>query len=198
MPVSNTQVLTLALAAVLVAGTLDSAAARHRKQSVRTGSTPEAAFRSELVPMENGVPVIMKGYRPPRLTPAGVAAATARRPRCENPARQQHLHSAAQSVSLFEQQPARRGADPAGTRALQPATDHHLQRSGEQCHPCLSAGEGHRQQSARPAGVYSPAPDEIRHLLYPQDIKGRCGRGPAIGLGRFVPAHDWLADLSER
>jgi hypothetical protein len=70
MPVSNTQVLTLALAAVLVAGTLDSAAARHRKQSVRTGSTPEAAFRSELVPMENGVPVIMKGYHPPRLTPA--------------------------------------------------------------------------------------------------------------------------------
>ena len=68
MRVSKTKVLTLTFAAILVVGTLDAAAARHRKHPVRTGAS-DAGFWSELVPMENGVPVIMKGYHPPRPAP---------------------------------------------------------------------------------------------------------------------------------
>jgi hypothetical protein len=72
MPVSKTKVLTLALAAVLVVGTLDAAAARHRRHSVRSTShvvrsDPESTFWRGMVPMENGTPVIMKGYHPPKL-----------------------------------------------------------------------------------------------------------------------------------
>jgi hypothetical protein len=70
MPVLNTKFLTLTLSAMLVLGTLDSAIARHRKhqqpQRAVTHSSSEAAFWGNLVPMENGVPVIMKGYHPPR------------------------------------------------------------------------------------------------------------------------------------
>ena len=79
MPVSKTKVLTLTFAAILVVATLDAAAARHRKHPVRTGSA-EAAFWSELVPMENGVPVIMKGYHPPGLTPEAQPRQRADRP----------------------------------------------------------------------------------------------------------------------
>ena len=79
MPVSKTKVLTLTFAAILVVATLDAAAARHRKHQVRTGSA-EAAFWSELVPMENGVPVIMKGYHPPGLTPEAQPRQRADRP----------------------------------------------------------------------------------------------------------------------
>ena len=68
----NTKVLTLALAAILALGTLDAASARSKKHpakhSARTG-TAESAFWGHLVPMENGTPVIMRGYHPPRLTP---------------------------------------------------------------------------------------------------------------------------------
>ena len=67
MPVSNTKVLTLALAAVLALGTLDAASARSKKHPAKTG-TAESAFWGNLVPMENGTPVIMRGYHPPRLT----------------------------------------------------------------------------------------------------------------------------------
>jgi len=75
MLVSKTKVLTLALAAVLVVGTLDAAAARHRRHSVFIShhtvvrsTSPESAFWSG-IPVENGTPVIMKGYHPPRVTP---------------------------------------------------------------------------------------------------------------------------------
>jgi hypothetical protein len=67
MPMPNTRVLTLALAAILALGTLDAASARSKKQSARTGSA-ESAFWGSLVPVENGIPVIMKGYHPPRST----------------------------------------------------------------------------------------------------------------------------------
>jgi hypothetical protein len=76
MPVPNTKVLTLALAAVLLVGTLDAAAARHRRHVARfvshhtvvRSTSPESAFWSG-IPVENGTPVIMKGYHPPRVTP---------------------------------------------------------------------------------------------------------------------------------
>ena len=73
MPVSNTKVLTLALAAVLVVGTLDAAAARHRRHRPSTipvirSSSPESTFWSG-IPVENGTPVIMKGYHPPKVGP---------------------------------------------------------------------------------------------------------------------------------
>jgi hypothetical protein len=71
MPVSNAKVLTLALAAVLVMATLDAAAARHRRHvshhTVIRYSSPESTFWSG-IPVENGTPVIMKGYHPPKLT----------------------------------------------------------------------------------------------------------------------------------
>jgi hypothetical protein len=72
MLVLNTKVLTLALAAVLVVGTLDAAAARHRRHvthhTVIRSSSPESTFWSG-IPVENGTPVIMKGYHPPRVAP---------------------------------------------------------------------------------------------------------------------------------
>jgi len=71
MLVRHTTVLTLALAAILALGTLDAASARSKKHPAKppakTGSA-ESAFWGNLVPMENGTPVIMKGYHPPRLT----------------------------------------------------------------------------------------------------------------------------------
>ena len=49
---------------------MDAATARHRKHSVRIYSahtnSAESAFWSGLVPVENGTPVIMKGYHPPK------------------------------------------------------------------------------------------------------------------------------------
>jgi hypothetical protein len=63
MPVSKTKGLTLALAAVLAMATLDAAAARHRKHPPRSGAAVSVSSR-DLVPMENGVPIIMKGYHP--------------------------------------------------------------------------------------------------------------------------------------
>ena len=60
-PFSKT--LTVVLAAVLALATLDAAAARTKKHRAHT--VPEAAFWGGLVPTENGVPVIMKGYHPP-------------------------------------------------------------------------------------------------------------------------------------
>jgi hypothetical protein len=70
MPVSHAKMLTFALSAVMALGTVDSAVARHRKHPQQhrpvTHNSSEAAFWGNLVPMENGVPVIMKGYHPPR------------------------------------------------------------------------------------------------------------------------------------
>ena len=95
--------------------TLDAAAARHR--SIRSAGS-EDAFWDNLVPMENGVPVIMKGYHPPGPSfPEGTQPRRRAGRSRVHPARQQHLHPAAQSVALFRQQPAGRGADPAGARA---------------------------------------------------------------------------------
>jgi hypothetical protein len=79
MPVSKTKILTFALAAIMALATLDAAAARHRKHSVRHGS--EDAFWGNLVPMENGVPVIMKGYHPP----GPVSEGTRSRQRADRP-----------------------------------------------------------------------------------------------------------------
>jgi len=57
------KMLTVALAAVLALVALDTASARTKKHRVHSG--PEAAFWGDLVPTENGVPIIMKGYHPP-------------------------------------------------------------------------------------------------------------------------------------
>ena len=57
------KVLAAVLAAVLALATLDAASAKAKRH--RAQSTPEAAFWGGLVPTENGVPVIMKGYHPP-------------------------------------------------------------------------------------------------------------------------------------
>ena len=53
----------MAVAGLLIAGAAD-AASRHRRSTAPVDSA-EAAFWGGLVPMENGVPVIMKGYHPP-------------------------------------------------------------------------------------------------------------------------------------
>ena len=63
-------VLTIAVAGLLAAGSAD-AASRHKKHQTRvaTRSSAEAAFWGGLLPMENGVPVIMKGYHAPKAQP---------------------------------------------------------------------------------------------------------------------------------
>ena len=53
----------LALAAFLVFGSFDAASAQPRGQGRSAG---EAAFWGGLVPVENGVPIIMRGFRPPK------------------------------------------------------------------------------------------------------------------------------------
>jgi hypothetical protein len=77
MQVSKAKILTMTLAAVLVAATLDDAAARHRRHSRATSTShkivrstsPEAAFWGNLVPVENGTPIIMKGFHPSKAAP---------------------------------------------------------------------------------------------------------------------------------
>ena len=71
MAKSMTKVLTLALAAVLAMATIDAAAARHKKptRSSHTRSSSESVSSRTLVPVENGVPVIMQGYHPGRQIP---------------------------------------------------------------------------------------------------------------------------------
>jgi hypothetical protein len=64
----SSRLVTAALAGLLMAGALDTASARHRKGTVRVNDG-ESAFWGGLVPMENGTPVIMKGYHPPKLSP---------------------------------------------------------------------------------------------------------------------------------
>jgi hypothetical protein len=79
MPVSKTKVLTLALAAIFAMATLDAAAARHKKRAPRSGPAVSDSSRS-LVPMENGVPVIMQGYHPTRQPSGDVPSQRADRP----------------------------------------------------------------------------------------------------------------------
>lgn len=67
MQAPNTKIPTLTLAAILALVTLDTAVARHKKQPNHRRPAAESAFWRGLVPVENGVPVIMKGYHPPRL-----------------------------------------------------------------------------------------------------------------------------------
>ena len=77
MPVSKTNAVTLTLAAILTVGTVSHAAARQRHHAthpVHTAtSSAEAAFWSGLsVPEENGTPVIMRGFHPPKAVPTDV------------------------------------------------------------------------------------------------------------------------------
>ena len=65
-----TKILTLALAAVMVVGTLDSASARKKK--LRAKPQPTASEKwlrhvpGQLVPVDrDGTPIIMQGYRSP-------------------------------------------------------------------------------------------------------------------------------------
>src|SRR5262249_12424726 len=64
MPLSKAIMLAMATALVLVA--LDAAIARTRRPAAR--SSAEAAFWGGLIPKDPGVPVIMKGYHPPKVT----------------------------------------------------------------------------------------------------------------------------------
>ncbi len=117
----KTKCLTVALAAIMVLGTLDAASARQKKKyrAAKPAVSKVDRVPGTLVPLDvDGTPIIMQGYSSPRMMRDGTAQpAAARRPPGENPARQQHLHSAAQSVALFPQQPAGRGADPARARS---------------------------------------------------------------------------------
>ena len=67
MKAPKTTLSILALAALMAWGTLDAAAAK--KKSRASSSSAESTFWRGLVPVENGVPVIMKGYHPPKNTP---------------------------------------------------------------------------------------------------------------------------------
>jgi hypothetical protein len=74
MRVSKTKAVTFALAAIFVMGTLDAAAARHRRhvshRTVVHSTSRDIEFSSRSgIPVENGTPVIMKGYHPPRVAP---------------------------------------------------------------------------------------------------------------------------------
>jgi hypothetical protein len=74
MPVRITKTLTCGLATILVVGTMDAAAARHRRHvrhvvshhTVIRSTSPDSSFWSG-IPVENGTPVIMKGYHPPKV-----------------------------------------------------------------------------------------------------------------------------------
>jgi hypothetical protein len=67
-------ILMIVVAALLAASSAD-AASRHKMRQARAANTGsgEAAFWGGLVPMENGVPVIMKGYHPPKAPPEELA-----------------------------------------------------------------------------------------------------------------------------
>ena len=71
-PMSKSKVLTVAISAVVAIAmtqvTLDAASARN-KRHVESGNPAERAFWSGVVPMENGTPVIMRGYHPPKAVP---------------------------------------------------------------------------------------------------------------------------------
>ena len=74
-----TRILTLALAAVMVLGTLDSASARKKK--VRAKPQPTASENwlrhvpGQLVPVDrDGTPIIMQGYRSPAMIRDGKEA----------------------------------------------------------------------------------------------------------------------------
>ena len=67
MQAHRSKPLLLALAVLMAWGALDAAAAKKKQ---RTGSSSaESVFWGGLVPVENGVPVIMKGYHPPKNMP---------------------------------------------------------------------------------------------------------------------------------
>ena len=68
-----TKTLTLALAALMVLGTLDSAAARKNKARAQSQSTASEKWLrhvpGQLVPVDRaGTPIIMQGYRSPAMT----------------------------------------------------------------------------------------------------------------------------------
>jgi hypothetical protein len=72
MQPSKAKILTLALAALMVLGTVDAASARKKK--VRAKPQPTASENwlrhvpGELVPVDrDGTPIIMQGYRSPRM-----------------------------------------------------------------------------------------------------------------------------------
>lgn len=67
MRTQHCKLLIVALAGLVIAGSAD-AAPRHKRQ-VAAANPAESAFWGGLVPMENGVPVIMKGYHPPKVSP---------------------------------------------------------------------------------------------------------------------------------
>jgi hypothetical protein len=71
MQVPKTKVLTLVLAAVMVVGTLDAAAARQKKKPrvSRPAVTQIDRVPGTLVPVDrDGTPIIMQGYRSPAKT----------------------------------------------------------------------------------------------------------------------------------
>ena len=76
MQARYSKTLTVVLAAVLALVALDAASARTKKHH----TAPEAAFWRGLVPTENGVPVIMKGYHPPAPPTEGGTQPRADRP----------------------------------------------------------------------------------------------------------------------
>jgi hypothetical protein len=70
MQVPMTKVVTLALAAVMVVGTLDAASARQKKKHriARPAVTQTDRIPGTLVPLDReGTPIIMQGYRSPRM-----------------------------------------------------------------------------------------------------------------------------------
>jgi hypothetical protein len=70
MQVPKTKVLTLVLAAVMVVGTLDAAAARQKKKPrvSRPAVTQIDRVPGTLVPVDrDGTPIIMQGYRSPSM-----------------------------------------------------------------------------------------------------------------------------------
>ena len=76
---TRTNALMLSLAALLVAGAVDRADARTRHHTTThrvyaASSSGEAAFWGGLssVPVENGTPVIMRGFHPPKAVPESI------------------------------------------------------------------------------------------------------------------------------
>jgi hypothetical protein len=73
MPVSKLNALILPLAALLVAGAAHQADARTKHRVQTSSSSAESAFWSGLsVPVENGTPVIMRGFHPSKAGPSDV------------------------------------------------------------------------------------------------------------------------------
>ena len=76
MRVSLIKTVTLGLAAVMVVGTLDAASARQKKKhrSSRPAVTETDRIPGTLVPVDrDGTPIIMQGYRSPRMMRDGTA-----------------------------------------------------------------------------------------------------------------------------